>query len=577
MNNENASRGGLTPTSASFNLFMKIAFIVSIIMHVMLWPTISHIVLASALALEGLVAYAFTAREDVWATIFSPSLFFFHDEKSQRLYFTLTLIFFYMLYTFIWFANDEVSIQPHMTTWIDNSLVYNYSFTPTGNAPFPNLDVTSDISKRMRTNYFEWLPTISASAIQLIGPLPFANAGKATPLNCQPSTTTPAPAYACFASRLYSVAPPTDVDVKHSFVPVPSQFYSVDVTVTPPSGVACAALEVYRTVSDADGNLASGLDYPASTVMDHNNNNFGALNTFCGLFGAGNTNWCLHFQHTFTNAQYVARVAAKCAEDNGKLIFKLPPRAIDIEPTSGRAALDALVVTQGAQVHLDFKWQDPSPPATTSFISNFQTPWVNPKDDALSGWRASSERTAVLFKFVFLILPLLFTWYYLGIHFLDVVVESQILLLCIFVLFPSILIFLSMGAWLPMAGCIVCVIAVNHTPETSGMRTWWRSMVRPTLFFITAACNSVQFAWLLTLVGQAGWSAFLYEGSIKQLATLSSKFIISDSTSPTWVALILPSMLLLNLAFLLGSAVCIVLEAMPRLAKYRASSGAQQA
>jgi hypothetical protein len=98
-------------------------------------------------------------------------------------------------------------------------------------------------------------------------------------------------------------------------------------------------------------------------------------------------------------------------------------------------------------------------------------------------------------------------------------------------------------------------------------------MVRPTLFFLTAACNSVQFAWLLTLIGQAGWSAFLYEGSLKQLADLSSKFIISDTTSPTWIALILPSLLLVNLAFLLGSAICIVLEMLPRLAKSYAPTG----
>jgi hypothetical protein len=94
-------------------------------------------------------------------------------------------------------------------------------------------------------------------------------------------------------------------------------------------------------------------------------------------------------------------------------------------------------------------------------------------------------------------------------------------------------------------------------------------MIRPTLFFLTAACNSVQFAWMLTLVGQAGYNAFLYEGSIKQLSELSSEFIISSATSPTWIGLMLPSLLLVNLAFLLGSAVCIVLEMLPRLAAYR--------
>jgi len=544
------------------NLLIKVAFVVSIIIHVLLWPTISHIVFASALALEGLVAYALTSREDVWATMFSPSLFFFHDEKSQRSYLPLTLIFFYMLYTFLWFANDEISIQPRMTSWIDNSLVNNYSFTQVGNTPFPNVDVTSDVAKRMRDNHFEWPRSMSLAAIRLVGSIAQANVGK-TALNCQSSTAN-ASAYACYASRLFAVQPPSGVDVQHSIVPAPSQFYSVNVTITPPVGMACQNLEAYRIVLDDENNVESGLDYPASTVVrDHNNN--GPLSQFCNLFGV--SGWCLHFQHTFTNADYLARIGAMCAANKGILTFQLPTRAIDIEPSTGRVGLDALIVTQGAQVHLDFEWQEQ---ASETFVGTFQKPWVNPKQDAMVEWRQSSGSAAVFFKFFFLVLPFLFAWYFLGVNFLEVIVNSQILLLCIFVLFPSILIFLSMGAWLPMAGSIICVIAINHTPETSGMQSWWRTMIRPTLFFLTAACNSVQFAWMLTLVGQAGYSAFLYEGSIKQLSELSSEFIISSATSATWIGLMLPSLLLVNLAFLLGSAVCIVLEMLPRLASYRA-------
>jgi hypothetical protein len=561
------------------NLLVKVAFIVSIIIHVLLWPTISHIVFASALALEGLVAYALTAREDVWATVFSPSLFFFHSDKSQRSYFPLVLIFFYMLYTFLWFANDEISIQPHMTTWIDNSLVNNYSFTQSGNNKFNGIDVTSQVSKDMRENSFDWPRTISAPAIRLVGFLQQAYANKAN-LNCQPAPTLLASTvgnasavvspFACYASRLFYSQPPSNVDVRHSVVPAPSQFYTVNVSITPPQGMPCSSLEAYRIVLDQDRNVENGLDYPASSVVrDQNNNN--ALSQFCNLFGIAG--WCLHFQHTFTNAEYTARVAAKCAENQGVLTFQLPPRAIDIEPTTGKVGLDALIVTQGAHVHLDFEWQNSAADATSSaFVSTFQKPWVNPNGDAVTAWRSSSNTGAVFFKFFFLIIPLLFAWYFLGINFLEVVIDSQIMLLCIFVLFPSVLIFLSMGAWLPMAGSIVCVIAINHTPETSSMLSWWRSMIRPTLFFITAACNSVQFAWLLTLVGQAGYNAFLYEGSLKQLAELSSKFIISDSTSPTWIGLMMPSLLLVNLAFLLGSAVCIVLEALPRLATYRSQA-----
>jgi hypothetical protein len=547
------------------NLVIKIAFVVSILIHVLLWPTISHIVFASSLALEGLIAYALTSREEVWATIFSPSLFFFHNEKSQRSYVPLFLIFFYMLFTFLWFANDEIYIQPRATTWIDDSIVNNYSFSQTTNTPFADLSVTSEVSKRMRTNAFEWPRAISADAIRLVGSLPQAAKDKAT-LSCLPAVVSlgsnlSLPSFGCFAARLFHASPPTDVDAAHAFVPAPSQFYKATVTVTPPFGVACGALEVYRIVLDADNNVVSGLDYPASSIL-HNNNN--PLNQFCNVFGV--SGWCLHFQHTFTNVDYVARVATKCAADHGVLKFELPPRAIDIDPASAKVALDALLVTYGAKVHVDYDWQEPEQ-ATSSFVTAFQKPWVNPNGDIFAEWRKSSTAGAVFFKFAFLITPMLFAWYFLGINFLAVVVDSQILLLCTFVLFPSILIFLSMGAWLPMAGSIICVIAINHTPETDAGRSWWRSMVRPTLFFLTAACNSVQFAWLLTLIGQAGWSAFLYEGSLKQLAELSSKFIISDTTSPTWVALILPSLLLVNLAFLLGSAICIVLEMLPRLAK----------
>jgi hypothetical protein len=343
---------------------------------------------------------------------------------------------------------------------------------------------------------------------------------------------------------------------------VPAQFYAVDVTVTPPPNVACHALETYRIVLDARGNIESGLDYPASSILQKDASSL--LARACGLFNI--SGWCLHFQHTFSHADYASRVATKCAEGGGALTFRLPPRALDVEPSTGRVGLDALLVTRGARVDLAFTWQEPpSSDWSSSFITSFQRPWVNPDDDAATDWRRSSSNTAVFFKFFFLVIPFLLVWYYLTVHFLTVVVDSQVLLLCIFVLLPSVLLFLSMGAWLPMAGSIICVVAINHAPEGSEATTGWRAMIRPFLFFLTAACNSIQFVWLLVLVGQAGWSSFLYEASLKQLADLSSSFVISDSTSPTWIGLLLPCLLLMNLMFLLGSAICIVLETLPRL------------
>ena len=142
---------------------------------------------------------------------------------------------------------------------------------------------------------------------------------------------------------------------------------------------------------------------------------------------------------------------------------------------------------------------------------------------------------------------------------------------CLFVLLPSALLFLTVGAWLPMAGCIICVVAINHTPystDASSSATWsWGQTIRFLLLFVTAACNSVQFVWMLVLMQQAGWTAFTYDWTLKQLADRSSQFIIAGN--PVWIGLLLPTVLLVNLSFLLGSAICVAMEL---IAWWRASS-----
>jgi hypothetical protein len=311
-------------------------------------------------------------------------------------------------------------------------------------------------------------------------------------------------------------------------------------------------------VLDPYGNIEHGLDYPASAPTP-NAGIKDAVYSHGGLFS--DSTWNLHFQHTFSPQEYASRVAAKCVEGGGSLIFRLPIRSTDIDPSTGRSGLDTLIVTSGASVQLRFAWHYQG--ETPSFLSTWDQ-WQTTKDDGVQTWRDSSDGAAVFFKFAIMIIPLLIVWYFLAVQFDELVDNSQVLFLCIFVLLPSTLIFISVGAWLPMAGSIICAIAINHTPSTnSPISSWWRIMIRPSLFFITAACNSIQFAWMLALIGQAGWSAFLYESSLQQLSDLSSKFIISDSTSPTWIGLALPSVLLVNLAFLLGSAICIVLETLP--------------
>jgi hypothetical protein len=140
---------------------------------------------------------------------------------------------------------------------------------------------------------------------------------------------------------------------------------------------------------------------------------------------------------------------------------------------------------------------------------------------------------------------------------------------------------LTVGAWLPMAGCIICVIAISHAPihngsvdggggkgdasSTSNNNTnWWGPTVRHSLLFLTAVCNSIQFVWILVLVQEAESSAFLYEHTLKQLADSSSQFILDGTASPTWIGLLFPLVLTVNFAFLMGCAICVALELLVR-------------
>jgi len=127
--------------------------------------------------------------------------------------------------------------------------------------------------------------------------------------------------------------------------------------------------------------------------------------------------------------------------------------------------------------------------------------WTHPENDQAKDWRESSEDGSVFFKYGVVITPLLILWYYLAVQFENVVPSNQILFMCIFVLLPSVLIFLSVGSWLPMAGSIICVIAINHSPP-SFQSIHWNVHMRHLLLFLTAICNSIQFAWIMDLISE---------------------------------------------------------------------------
>jgi hypothetical protein len=288
--------------------------------------------------------------------------------------------------------------------------------------------------------------------------------------------------------------------------------------------------------------------------------------------------WCLEFQYPFTNAEYNNKLKTKCSDDNNQLIIRLPSRGLDVQPATGLIGNDLLLVTAGATVQMRWQWHDLGVPAP--LLGTWQQN-TDTKQDQAESWRTSSDNSSVFFKFVIAVIPLQILWYYLTVTFSCHVRDYQVLMTCLFVLLPCALFFLTVGAWLPMAGCIICVIAISHAPinHARGSRddgasdssvSWWGPTVRHALLFLTAVCNSVQFVWILVLVQEAESSAFLYEHTIKQLADTSSQFILDGTASPTWIGLLYPIVLTVNFGFLLGCAICVALELLAKPAADKA-------
>ena len=144
-----------------------------------------------------------------------------------------------------------------MTSWIHPDYIHNYSFTESKNNEFAGMDVRSGASKYMRDNTFTWPRELKVPALRISGTLPRAGPASSS-LVCDTNSK-----YACYAANM--VAQASAPSIARSITPMPSQFYTTDIMVKPPSGVACAKLEVYRIVYDADRSVDYGLDYPASS------------------------------------------------------------------------------------------------------------------------------------------------------------------------------------------------------------------------------------------------------------------------------------------------------------------------
>ena len=128
--------------------------------------------------------------------------------------------------------------------------------------------VTDAASVEMRSNPFMWpkettfvAPTVMGLMSSSSG-VPFGGVGGALVCGVLGSP------FQCFAPRMRPSTPPTGAAYGgFPWVPFTSDFYELDVRITPPAGVACGALEVYRITLDADGGIMHALDYPSSTIV----------------------------------------------------------------------------------------------------------------------------------------------------------------------------------------------------------------------------------------------------------------------------------------------------------------------
>jgi hypothetical protein len=546
-----------------FSFLIKLIFLSTILLQVMLWPTVSSICFTCIYGLIGIVYYFSLPSGKVLQSFLDPGVYVFRDEKRTRNFILMFFMALHFAIYFILFISHEVDILPAVTLWMDKSFIGNYSGH--SYAPLP-VDVTSDISKNMRSNPFIWSKSLKLQAPLIIGSIPTAGpdggdliCGNNNNNNNGNNNTNYVRGlgYKCFG-KIWKTRSPVDSE-EIGFVPLSSELYNVDVMITPGRGLKCGDLEVYRLIVNNEKRVVSPMDYPASTVPISSAARSPLTQPACNLFN-GTSGLCLQIQHTFSQSKYVQEVSKLCDKFDQKLIFRLPERSSDIDPESGRHTLDILLVSETAsnvEIHASWKKKNQS----DWFL--FYSIWNQVVDsDQLQGWRDSSEDAAVFFKFAIAVIPLAITWYYLSaeyiFHYLQ---EGQITFLTVFIQMPTILLFLSMGAWLPMAGCIVCVLAVNYEVKKTNN---WVGALRPSLLFLTAVCNSIQFAWILALVGEAGWNSFYYALTLDQLYSISYKFIITNQSSPTWIALMLPVIILTNASFLLGSAICVVLETMSK-------------
>jgi hypothetical protein len=427
---------------------------------------------------------------------------------------------FYVVYTM-----HQLRDAPYMTGWIHPAHKHNYSFTESANGGFSN-DVNDAANVYMREHPFTWPRMYKGPGVRINGTLPHAGPA-GNPLRCGTMVD-------CYAANM--AAFPTGQDGTKA-VPMPSRFYSIDVMVTPRSGMMCKNLEIYRIVYNSMLGVEHSLDYPASSAPVAS-----ASYRKCNLFGQG-AGWCLSFMHAFSAAEYNATVADKCTAEGGVVIFRLPARTIDVEPQTGRTALDAIIVSPGASVGFRYTWHSMEPTLLTHWGQ-----WEYTKNDAIQEWRDSTDAFAVFIRHFIAILPLLILWYFLLVNFDGEIVQRM----CIFILLPASIIFFSVGAWLPLTGTILCGIAINIVSATLWVRT--------AIYCCAMALTFAHTVYMTEIFASLGTNAFMNADSLRMVNEnykLGGYAFVSGS--PAWITLTMPTAFCLNLFFCIGIAQTVLL------------------
>lgn len=538
------------PSSDLFPLVLlgKLVFLFCVVMQCVLWPCAATILVCALHGLWALYHYSVQDRATLLSELRVPGVFLVAPNRGAKAYTHMVVMAIYFCVFFLLFSDETLRHVGSMVPWLPPARFGNYSFAPNA---LKDVDVTSSLSTQMREESFFWQRKYTVPAPPVKGSLPWVKGNSATDITCGAANA----AFQCYAKFLDASDQMPRASGGwtgiHPFVPLPSQLYSVDLLVEPPKDVPCEHLEVYRVVLDSKRVPMVPLDYPSSTaVLAASSNTFAKR---CGLFG--DNDWCLGQQHTFTNQEYQAAQAEQCKQYGGKLVMRLPPRGVEVDAATGYMSADVLLVTAGATVTLHAEWVAPD-----DFGHWYLSPFkLLVKDDGVTRLRESSDSVDLFGKFFIAITPLLILWYYLTIYY-STDGSRQLSLLGIFVLLPSACFFLSVGAYVPLAGILLTIVAIHYPTANDETSLPLKTHMRPLLLFVTAATNSVEFAWIVALAVQAGWSAFYYEYTLSQLYSMSYQFVVTDASSPTWVALFMPGLLLTTFVYLLGASLCVVLE-----------------